>query len=95
MTRKTHLAWSLTALLAVLLAGYQLEGARTGLTITDMRVGSTPATRYQLPEQRGPLVVVAHGFAGSRQLMHPFSLNLARSGYIVLAFDFEGHGRNP
>ncbi|MEM6574570.1 MAG: alpha/beta fold hydrolase, partial [Pseudomonadota bacterium] len=81
--------------LAVLLAGYQLEGARTGLTITDMRVGSTPATRYQLPEQRGPLVVVAHGFAGSRQLMHPFSLNLARSGYIVLAFDFEGHGRNP
>ena len=40
-------------------------------------------------------MVVAHGFAGSRQLLQAYSLTLAQSGYAVLAFDFEGHGRNP
>jgi alpha-beta hydrolase superfamily lysophospholipase len=39
--------------------------------------------------------VVAHGFAGSRQIMQAYSLHLAQSGYRVLAFDLEGHGRNP
>jgi pimeloyl-ACP methyl ester carboxylesterase len=41
------------------------------------------------------VVVVAHGFAGSRQIMQAYSLRLAQAGYRVLAFDFEGHGRNP
>jgi hypothetical protein len=42
-----------------------------------------------------PLVVIAHGFSGSRQFMEAFSQTLARSGYAALAFDFMGHGRNP
>jgi pimeloyl-ACP methyl ester carboxylesterase len=41
------------------------------------------------------VVVVAHGFAGSRQLMRSFSLTLARAGYTAVAFDFLGHGRHP
>jgi dienelactone hydrolase len=73
----------------------RLEGGRSGLDISPMRIGSTPATVYRQPGASGPLVVVAHGFAGSRQLMQAYSLTLARSGYVVLAFDFEGHGRNP
>jgi pimeloyl-ACP methyl ester carboxylesterase len=40
------------------------------------------------------VVVVAHGFAGSRQLMHPFAATLARNGYRAVVFDFPGHGRN-
>jgi pimeloyl-ACP methyl ester carboxylesterase len=63
--------------------------------ISDLAVGTTPATLYQQPGSDGPLVVVAHGFAGSRQLMQAYSLTLAQSGYAVFAFDFEGHGRNP
>lgn len=43
----------------------------------------------------GPVVLVAHGFAGSRRLMDAFSLSLARAGYTVVAFDFLGHGRHP
>ncbi|RST87849.1 alpha/beta hydrolase [Aquibium carbonis] len=74
---------------------FRLEGARYGLDITQIRIGQTPATLYRQPEATGPLVVAAHGFAGSRQLMQSYSLTLAQSGYIVLAFDFEGHGRNP
>jgi pimeloyl-ACP methyl ester carboxylesterase len=41
-----------------------------------------------------PVVVIAHGFAGSQQLMLPFAVTLARNGYIAVTFDFPGHGRN-
>jgi hypothetical protein len=83
------------ALAAALLSVWNLERARHGITITPVAVGTTPATLYRQGETAAPLVVVAHGFAGSTQLMQAFSLTLARAGYIVLAFDFEGHGRNP
>jgi hypothetical protein len=39
--------------------------------------------------------VIAHGFAGSRQLMAAWQLTLAQAGYVTASFDFEGHGRNP
>jgi len=52
-------------------------------------------TVYREGDAPAPLVVVSHGFAGSRQLMQAFSLTLARAGYIVAAFDYKGHGRNP
>jgi dienelactone hydrolase len=42
-----------------------------------------------------PLAIIAHGFAGSQQLMQPYAVTLARSGYIAVTFDFPGHGRNP
>ena len=41
------------------------------------------------------MVVIAHGFAGSQQLMQPFAITLARNGYVALTFDFPGHGQNP
>jgi hypothetical protein len=83
------------ALAIVALSVFMLERGRAGLVVTDLAVGTTPATLYHQPGSAGPLVVVAHGFAGSRQLMQAYSLTLAQSGYSVLAFDFEGHGRNP
>jgi pimeloyl-ACP methyl ester carboxylesterase len=86
---------SLIAVVVIALSVWMLERERAGLLITEMSVGTTPATLNQQPGQTGPLVVVAHGFAGSRQLMQAYSLTLAQSGYTVLAFDFEGHGRNP
>lgn len=78
-------------------AVWQLEADRAGLTITPLAVdGGTPATLY-LRDGAGqaPVVIIAHGFAGSRQLMDPFALTLARAGYVVASLDFEGHGRNP
>lgn len=83
------------ALVGALLSLWQLERARAGTLIMPVAVGTTPATLYRSGEAPAPLVVVAHGFAGSTQLMQAFSLTLAKSGYVVLAFDFEGHGRNP
>ncbi|WP_300971742.1 alpha/beta fold hydrolase [Thiocapsa sp.] len=41
-----------------------------------------------------PVVVIAHGFAGSRQMMQAYAVTLARNGYLAVTFDFPGHGRN-
>jgi len=94
----TFTRWSVLALAlgCVLLALWRLEGARTGLDISEHNVGTTPVTVYANPATPpGPAVVIAHGFAGSRQLMEAFSLSLAHAGYVAVSFDFEGHGRNP
>ena len=85
------------ALILLALSVWQLESDRAGLRIAPLVVdGGTPATLF-LREDAGPapVVVIAHGFAGSRQLMEPFALTLAQAGYVVASFDFEGHGRNP
>ena len=41
------------------------------------------------------MVLISHGFAGSQQLMQSFALSLARNGYLVVTFDYYGHGRHP
>jgi alpha-beta hydrolase superfamily lysophospholipase len=82
--------------LAIVLSLWQLLSERQGITRTDLLIGQTPATLYvKQGAAPAPLVVIAHGFAGSRQFMEAFSLTLAGSGYTALAFDFQGHGRNP
>lgn len=86
-----------TAALALVIGAWALivlESARTGLTIDDVRYGDTPVTVYS-DGTGGPPVVVAHGFAGSRQMMQGYSIVLAQAGYTVHAFDFEGHGLHP
>lgn len=71
-----------------------LERARDGLDITDRAFGSVPVTVYQRAGTDGPVVVISHGFSGSRRMMEAFSLSLARAGYTAVAFDFPGHGDN-
>ncbi|MGY6411803.1 MAG: alpha/beta fold hydrolase [Alkalilacustris sp.] len=85
------------AVAAIAVAVWRLEADRAGLEITALEVeGGTPATLFLAPGPYPvPAVVIAHGFAGSRQLMEPFALTLAQAGYLVVSFDFEGHGRNP
>ncbi len=88
---------ALLAMITIAVSVWQLEADRRGLQISPLGVeGGTPATLF-LREGAGPapVVVIAHGFAGSRQLMQPFALTLAQAGYVVASFDFEGHGRNP
>jgi hypothetical protein len=86
----------LLALLGAAASIWKLEGFRAGLEIIQTQVGTTPVTVYSDPAaEPAPAVVIAHGFAGSRQLMEAFALTLARAGYVAVSFDFEGHGRNP
>ncbi len=86
---------AIAALVIVALCVFLLERDRAGLIVRTVQIGTTPASLYSLPQAEGPVVVVAHGFAGSRQIMQAYSVRLAQAGYRVLAFDLEGHGRNP
>ncbi|SOC02235.1 alpha/beta hydrolase [Rhodobacter maris] len=90
-----HAALGLFALGLIVVSVFLLERERAGLEIRPVPLGPTPVTLYQQPGATGPAVVIAHGFAGSRQIMQGYSFRLAQAGYRVLAFDFEGQGRNP
>ncbi len=91
-----RLAVAALAIAAIVAALWQLEAAEAGLKVTAGRVGVIPITVFT-PAAGGPapVVVVAHGFAGSQQLMLPFAVTLARNGFRVVTFDFPGHGQNP
>jgi len=84
------------AALAIALSLWQLAAAERGVTITRIDLAGTHATVFA-PQDGGrtPVVVIAHGFAGSQQLMRSFALAFARNGLTAITFDSLGHGRNP
>jgi hypothetical protein len=90
-----RIAVTCLAVLALVAGIFLLERPRAGLEVSHLRAGPTPITVMQQPGADGPLVIIAHGFAGSRQLMAAWQLTLAQAGYVTASFDFEGHGRNP
>ncbi len=91
-----RLAVLVLSLAAIGVALWHLERGSRGLTVVETAIGGTPVIlRHPVAGMSGPAVVIAHGFAGSRQLMAPFAVTLARNGYTTLTFDFLGHGRNP
>jgi dienelactone hydrolase len=81
------------------LASLLLTGAaQKGLRLVSTTVDGTPMI-FILPENgqafNRPFVMVAHGFAGSAQLMKGFGFTLAHAGYTVALWDFNGHAANP
>lgn len=87
---------AVAAVIAISIGLFELHGASDGLRITRTNVGKTPVTVFQpVIGTLSPVIVIAHGFAGSQQLMQPFAETLARNGYTTVTFDFLGHGRNP
>jgi dienelactone hydrolase len=86
---------AIAALIAIASALWHLADARQDLRIESMVIDGTPVTVFRpAGEAAAPAVVIAHGFAGSQQLMQPFAITLARNGFLALTFDFPGHGRN-
>jgi dienelactone hydrolase len=86
------------AVAGLCLAIVAMERQRAGVDTVPLVVpGGPPVTLYLRAHDSAPapVVVVSHGFAGSRQLMEPFALTLARAGFVVASFDSMGHGRNP
>jgi len=84
------------ALAAIALATWKLERASSGVQTDTLWLGGTPVTVFRPAASSGatPVVLIAHGFAGSQQLMQPFALTLAHNGFAAITFDFPGHGRN-
>ncbi|MGQ0699875.1 MAG: alpha/beta hydrolase [Panacagrimonas sp.] len=95
-SRRTLGLVALAAIAAIAFAWWQLERLSAGLVVTREHWGATPVTVVRMRDAApAPVVVIAHGFAGSQQLMLPFATTLARNGYVAVSFDFPGHGRNP
>lgn len=93
----TRIAAGLFAAAMIVLALWQLQAAEQGVAASQTVIDGIPATVF-LPEGRSETegaVVIAHGFAGSQQLMRSFALAFARNGIAAVTFDFAGHGRNP
>lgn len=77
------------------LAFWRIEAPARGLEVARHTLGGAPVTVYALPgAPPAPSVVIAHGFAGSQQLMQPFAVTLAQAGYVAVTFDALGHGGN-
>lgn len=89
-------AVALLALAAIGLALARLLAPLQGIEVTSLPVGDIPAEAYRRRDGgTAPVIVIAHGFAGSRQMMEPFASTLAQAGYVAVTFDFPGHGGNP
>jgi len=97
--RPLDLLLALVAAVAVVLGLSRLLALDDGLVVEATRLGDTPITVTRPagggPDATAPTVLIAHGFAGSRQLMQPFAVTLARAGYVAVTFDFLGHGAHP
>lgn len=69
----------------IVLSWLGVAGARAGLVVRS-RSGDRVPLLYLVPQQTqaAPGVLVAHGFAGSKQLMLGYGHVLAQAGYAVM-----------
>ncbi|MBL1176800.1 MAG: alpha/beta hydrolase [Pantanalinema sp. GBBB05] len=83
------------AILLVVSSWLGIAVARSGLEVRSLHKEGIPLL-YLAPERASevPGVLVAHGFAGSKQLMLGYGHVLAHAGYAVMLWDFDGHGAN-
>jgi predicted alpha/beta-hydrolase family hydrolase len=96
MRNRTRTIAGICAALLLAVALWHLLAEKRGLRVERTVVDGTPATVIFDPAAPpGPAVLIAHGFAGSQQLMLPFATTLARSGYVAVTYDMLGHARNP
>ncbi len=86
----------LLGIVLIVLAWFMVTAPRRGLVVRDVSVMGIPMVYVAPRDAAGPVpgVVVAHGFAGSKQLMLGYGYTLAHAGYAALLFDFNGHGAN-
>lgn len=79
-------------LLATSLIGLSI--GQGGGSMRTAEVDGTPVRVYAT-QDHAPTIVIAHGFAGSAQIMDPLARSLMRRGFTVVSFDTLGHGANP
>lgn len=92
---RQRLGLLLLAILLIVSSWLGIAVARSGLKVQSLQRESVPLL-YLAPQgaRAIPAVLVAHGFAGSKQLMLGYGHVLAKAGYAVMLWDFDGHGAN-
>ena len=89
----------LAVLGAVLISGslWQLNLSRSGLAVKSGMHSGLPYKITHLENidsGKRPLVLIAHGLAGSGTIMEGLALTFAHAGYVVTTWDFDGHAGN-
>ena len=94
MNRK-RLLLAIAALLLIVFSWWGVIAARTGLVVRSLQREEVPML-YLAPRnaEKIPGVLIAHGYAGSKQLMLGYAHVLAHAGYAVMLWDFDSHGAN-
>jgi pimeloyl-ACP methyl ester carboxylesterase len=83
------------SLILIAISWFGLTNLRTGLVVRSVSQQGVPMLFMTLKGvKHQPGILVAHGFAGSKQLMFGYGYTLAHNGYGVLLLDFNGHGEN-
>ncbi len=86
----------LACLIVIGLSWWRVFAPRAGLVQRAFTRDGVPMLYLAPADAVGaPGVVVAHGFAASKQIMLGYAYVLAHAGYAVLLFDFDGQGANP
>lgn len=90
-----RLALLVLAILLIVSSWLGVAFARSGLDVRSFQKEGVPLL-YLAPQgaKTIPGILVAHGFAGSKQLMLGYGHVLAHAGYAVMLWDFDGHGAN-
>ncbi|MBD2092696.1 alpha/beta fold hydrolase [Microcoleus sp. FACHB-1515] len=92
---RQRLGLILVAIVLIVASWLGIASARSGLIIKSLDRESLPLLYVAPRVSPAPGVLVAHGFAGSKQLMLGYAHVLAKAGYAVMLWDFNGHGANP
>lgn len=84
-----------SAIILILLSWQQVRAAQENLIVRHVDQDGLPL-RFIVAEgvTNAPGVVIAHGFAGSQQLMLAYGYVFAHAGYGAILLDFAGHGAN-
>lgn len=83
------------ATVVIAVAWIGLLSIRSGIEQTRLDIDGIPSIVMR-PRgvENAPAVLVGHGFAGSKNLMLGYGYTLAQAGYVVILWDFAGHGDN-
>lgn len=81
----------------ILLSIWQINSPKRDIQVSQTEIDGVPTTIY-LPlmesDDNPPIVLVAHGFAASQNIMSSIALTLSHAGFSVITWDFNGHGSN-
>jgi dienelactone hydrolase len=93
-------AFLVLALGVFALATWQVHASESQVLREEVTISSAGARISALrftprDEQLNIVAVVAHGYAGSKEVMTTFCVELAKQGVTAYCFDFPGHGSSP
>lgn len=81
-------------LLLIVFSWWGVMTARANLTVRQMEREGVPLLYVAPIAEKAPGVLIAHGYAGSKQLMLGYAYTLAQAGYAVMLWDFDSHAAN-